>query len=383
MKTLLKNARLVTDGTIIENNDALAENGKILAIGQPGQLTGDQVIDLQDNYLAPGFIDLHCHGGDGYEFIDATEEAFLNACAIHASHGTRVLYPTVSATDFDTMYRVLETAEKVIPKCPLEIPGIHLEGPYLSLEMSGGQDPAYIKKPDPAEYMPLLDRFGHLIARWTYAPEQDDGSFLEALNRYGVIPAIGHSAAQYSHILPAFENGCRLVTHLYSCTSTITRSGGFRRLGVIESAYLLDGMYAEAIADGCHLPADLLKLIIKLKGTDRVCLITDAIRFAGVDATTPLLGGTQSMPYLIEDGVAKLADRSAFAGSIATTENLLQRSVQAGIALPDVVKMMTQTPAEVMGLTGKGRIAPGFDAQFTVFDHDLKICREFEQLQLS
>ena len=377
MKTLLTNARIVTDGTILDESEVLVADGKILAVGDLRQCATDEIIDLQGNYLAPGFIDLHCHGGDGYEFIDATEEAFLTACAIHAAHGTRVLYPTISATDFDTMYRVLETAEKVIPQCPLEIPGIHLEGPYLSLEMSGGQDPAYIKAPETAEYERLLNRFGHLIARWTYAPERDDGSFLNALNRRGITPAIGHSAARYEHILPAYENGCRLVTHLYSCTSTITRSGGFRRLGVIESTYLLDGMYAEAIADGCHLPADLLKLIIKLKGTDRVCLITDAIRFAGVDATTPLLGGTQSMPYIIEDGVAKLADRSAFAGSIATTDALLQRSVQAGIALPDVVKMMTQTPAEVMGLAAKGRIAPGYDAQFTVFDSNLHICQEF------
>ena len=377
MKTLLTNARIVTDGTILDESEVLVADGKILAVGDLRQCATDEIIDLQGNYLAPGFIDLHCHGGDSYEFIDATEEAFLTACAIHAAHGTRVLYPTISATDFDTMYRVLETAEKVIPQCPLEIPGIHLEGPYLSLEMSGGQDPAYIKAPETAEYERLLNRFGHLIARWTYAPERDDGSFLNALIRWGITPAIGHSAARYEHILPAYENGCRLVTHLYSCTSTITRSGGFRRLGVIESTYLLDGMYAEAIADGCHLPADLLKLIIKLKGTDRVCLITDAIRFAGVDATTPLLGGTQSMPYIIEDGVAKLADRSAFAGSIATTDALLQRSVQAGIALPDVVKMMTQTPAEVMGLAVKGRIAPGYDAQFTVFDSNLHICQEF------
>ena len=377
MKTLLTNARIVTDGAIFDKTDVLIEEGKIVAVDTAGLFAADEVIDLRGNYLAPGFIDLHCHGGDGFEFIDATEEAFLKTCAIHAAHGTRVLYPTISATDFETMYRVLETAEKIIPECPLEIPGIHLEGPYLSLEMSGGQDPAYIKAPDEAEYEPILERFGHLIARWTYAPERDDGRFLAALNRHGITPAIGHSAAQYEHILPAYENGCRLVTHLYSCTSTITRHGGFRRLGVIESTYLLDGMYAEAIADGCHLPADLLKLIIKLKGADRVCLITDAIRFGGVNATAPLLGGTQSMPYIIEDGVAKLADRSAFAGSIATTEDLLQRSVKAGIALADVVKMMTQTPAEAMGLSSKGRIAPGYDAQFTVFDSDLNIRKEF------
>ena len=374
MKTLLTNARIISDGTIADEKEVLIQDGTILAVENSGCLTADETVDLHGNYLAPGFIDLHCHGGDGYEFIDGTEEAFLKACAVHAAHGTRVIYPTISATDFSTMYRVLETAEKVLPKCPIEIPGLHLEGPYLSPEMSGGQDPAYIKAPDAAEYEPLLERFGHLIARWTYAPERDNGSFLTALNRNRITASIGHSAARYDQILPAYENGCRLVTHLYSCTSTITRQGGFRRMGIIESTYLLDDMYAEAIADGCHLPGDLLRLIVKLKGADRVCLITDAIRFAGVDSTEPLQGGTQSMPYIIEDGVAKLADRSAFAGSIATTDVLLKQSVQAGIPLTDVVKMMTQTPADIMRLKTKGRIVPGFDAQFTVFDKEFNIC---------
>ena len=162
------------------------------------------------------------------------------------------------------------------------------------------------------------------------------------------------------------------MTHLYSCTSTLVRKGGFRKLGVIESAYLLDGMYAEAICDGCHLPPELMRLILKGIGPDRTALITDAIRFAG-SAQTGLVGGSGSVSYFIEDGVAKLADRSAFAGSIATTGRILQVTRDMGIPLEDAVKMLTAVPAKIMGLRTLGRIAPGYEAVFTAFDRDLRI----------
>ena len=131
--------------------------------------------------------------------------------------------------------------------------------------------------------------------------------------------------------------------------------------------------YVEAIGDGCHLPPELLRLIVKLKGTDRVCLITDAIRHAGMENCDSVLGGTESVPYIIEDGVAKLADRSAFAGSIATTIRLAKCAVEAGVSLAEAVRMLTETPANMMGLEHKGRVAIGFDAQFTVFDKDFNI----------
>ena len=357
----------MTDGKVIEGQGVLVEDGKILALCE--SLPEDaEVVDLGGRYLLPGLIDLHCHGGDGFEFIDGTEESILGACQIHADHGTRVLYPTISATDYDTMVRSLEAIEACRDRMPLEIPGVHLEGPYLAPEMCGAQDTGVIRLPDPREYEALYERFGSLIARWSYAPERDaDGKFLAFLKEKGITPATAHSSAEYSHMVEALEGGNRLVTHLYSCTSTITRHGGFRHLGVIESAFLLDDIYVETIADGCHLPPELLRMIVKIKGVDRVCLVTDAIRFGGL--TRGEVGG--NVPYLIEDGVAKLMDRSAFAGSIATADVLIARTVKAGFSLPDTVRMMTETPARLMGLSSKGRIAPGFDADFTVLDRDL------------
>lgn len=375
MVSIIKNARIVSDGKLLENQWIAVKDGMIEALlPASGPIPGDaQIIDLKGNYLSPGWIDLHCHGAGGHEFIDGTKEAILSACNLHAAHGTRILYPTVSATDIPTIEKFLIALDACRQDADLIIPGAHLEGPYLAPEMCGGQDPQYITAPVEVDYQALIARFGDLITRWDYAPERDDGRFQDALNAHGILGAIAHSAAEYDVVKRALENGCHLVTHLYSCTSTITRHQGFRHLGIIESAYLLDDMYVEAIADGCHLPAELMRLIVKGKGMEKVCLITDAIRHAGLTEITGQAGGTDSVPYIIEDGVAKLADRSAFAGSIATSDVLLRRTCKAGIPMPQVIRMMTKTPAEVMGLKEYGSIAPGYRACFTVFDENLDV----------
>lgn len=369
---ILTNGKIVTDGRVLEGYDILIDQGKITALVPAGEAKAE-THDLGGNYIAPGFIDLHCHGGGGFEFIDATEEAFREICALHAAHGTRVIYPTISATDYDTMVRVLQTAQKMRHDCALEIPGVHLEGPYFAPEMCGGQAASSIRDIDPTEYVSLLTQFGDIIARWDYAPEKDpDNAFLQALTERGVVPATAHSNGEYEDVLRALDGGNRLITHLYSCTSTITRHQGFRHLGIVESAYLQDELYVEAIADGCHLPSALLSMIVKLKGADRVCLITDALRPGGIGEEGKVYTDC-AVPYIIEDGVAKLPDRSAFAGSIATADVLLKTAVDAGCSIANAVKMLTQTPAAVMGLTAKGRIAPGYDAQFTLFDDKLTI----------
>ena len=375
MVSVIRNARSVTDGKILDGHVIVLKDNVIDAVLPAENFVipeGAEVKDLQGNFISAGWIDLHCHGAGGFEFIGGTDEAILTACQIHFDHGTQILYPTISATKHETSWQALEALEKVIDKCPMEIPGVHMEGPYLSKAMCGAQDTQYITKPIREDYLQLMDRFPKLIKRWTYAPEEDEnGEFLKELVKRGITPSMGHTNADYQDVMDAFEGGCRLVTHLYSCTSSITRHSGFRHLGVTECAYLLDDMYVETIADGCHLPAPLMQMIVKCKKNDHICLITDAISFAGMENTDALQGGTQSIPYLIEDGVAKLMDRSAFAGSIATTDVLLKRTVAAGVEMPNVIRMMTENPAKAMGLDKKGRIAPGYDAQFCVFDKEL------------
>ena len=248
------------------------------------------------------------------------------------------------------------------------IAGVHLEGPYLSPAQSGAQDKALITPPIREDYEKIIARFGHIIKRWDYAPERDEnGEFAAYLHAHGILPSAGHTDAIYDDMRLARENGCRLITHFYSCTSTITRDKGFRRLGVLECGYLWDDMYIEIIADGKHLPAELLQLIFKLKPHDKIVLVSDSLKVTGEDALTSSVGTT---PCIIEDGVCKLLDRSAFAGSIATADRLLRVATrEGGLPLTDAVQMGAANPAALMGLN-KGSLAARMDADILIADEE-------------
>lgn len=235
----------------------------------------------------------------------------------------------------------------------------------------------FITPPIKADYESLIEEYGESISRWTYAPENDtNGEFCKYLTEHGVIVSAGHTDAKYADMQTAIENGCTLITHLYSCTSTVTRDHGFRSLGVIESAYLRDELYVEIIADGKHLPPDLIKMIIKIKGTDKVALITDSLEIAGTDITEGVMSGTE---FIVEDGVCKLKDRSAFAGSVATADKLIQTlTKECGYEIPTAVKMLTEIPAKILKIDDKkGVLAKGKDADIIVFDEEIKITDVF------
>ena len=333
----------------------------------------DEVFDMTGYYVSPGFIDIHTHGGGGYRFEGSTEE-IVHGCNFHLKHGTTAICPTVSAAPFASMEASARNIKAAMadPRVKGTVLGVHMEGPYLSAKQAGAQCPTHITPPVEEDYLPFIRENADVISRWTYAPENDtDERFVKTLQEYGIIPSAGHTDAIYGDLLRAYEHGCALVTHLYSCTSTVTRDHGFRRLGVIETAYLMDDMFVEIICDGKHLPPELIRLIHKIKGADRIALVTDSLALAGTEQTH---GFMQDTEFIIEDGVCKLMDRSAFAGSIATADRLVRVAVkEAGIPLPDAVKMMTLTPARIMGLTGKGRLAAGMDADLAVFDENIQI----------
>lgn len=346
------------------------ENGKIVEVSKEDK-QAEESYDYTDKYVSAGFIDLHTHGAGGYAFMNSSVEDVIKGCDYHLAHGTTSILPTISAGEFAKMKQAVVNIHKAKGKTKGNILGAHLEGPYLSSKQAGAQCPVFITPPQKADYESLIEEYGESIARWTYAPENDvNGEFCKYLAEHRIIASAGHTDAKYQDMQIAIEKGCNLITHLYSCTSTVTREHGFRALGVIESAYLRDELCVEIIADGKHLPPDLIKMIIKIKGTDKVALITDSLEIAGTDGKEGVMSGTE---FIVEDGVCKLKDRSAFAGSVATADCLIRTLVNdCGYPVPTAVKMLTEVPAKILNVS-KGKFDKGYDADIIVFDEEIKM----------
>ena len=362
----------------------MIENGKILDVAQQDVDFPDaQLIDAQGNFVSPGFIDIHIHGGGGADFMDGTVEAFLQIAQTHAQHGTTSMLPTTLTCEKEDLIQTLVAYQKA-QLCNVQgadFIGMHLEGPYFALAQRGAQDPKFIRDPDPVEYREILDSFD-FIKRWSAAPELKGAvEFGKYVSSKGVLAAIAHTDAIYEEVMDAFQNGgFTLATHFYSAMSGVTRRNAFRYAGVIESAYLLDDMDVEIIADGVHLPAPLLKLIYKIKGPDRIALITDAMRAADMPEGESTLGSYKNgLKVIVEDGVAKLPDRTSFAGSVATADRLLRTMLDlAEVPLVEAVQMMTTTPARIMGISSqKGSFAKGSDADVVLFNKQIDIQQTF------
>jgi N-acetylglucosamine-6-phosphate deacetylase len=373
------NAKIITPTRIIKNGTLLARNGKIIAIAE-GNIDSDAetVINADGKYLSPGFIDIHVHGGGGHDFMDNTVEAYLEIAKLHASHGTTAFTPTTLSCEHEALLKTLNLYEESEPlnKNGAQFLGMHIEGPYFAMEQRGAQDPRFIRPPDPKEYQEILQH-SSVVKRWSAAPELKGAvEFGRFLKSKGILPSIAHTNAIYEEVLEAYENGYTHITHFYSCMSGVSRRNAYRYAGVVESGYLLEDMTVEIIADGRHLPPALLKLVYKIKGPDKIALITDAMRAAGMPPGESVLGDLRNgLKVIVEDNVAKLPDRSAFAGSVATTIQLVKNMITlADVPIIDAVKMMTTTPAKIMKADDTmGSITVGKNADLVIFDDDINL----------
>ena len=374
----ITNGRVITPQGII-NGTILANQTKIAAISERDIDAPDaQVIDARGGYVSPGFIDIHVHGGGGHDFMDGSEEAFLEIARTHARYGTTAMVPTTLTAEKTDLLKTLDLYATADAKntTGAQFLGMHLEGPYFAMNQRGAQDPRYIRNPDEEEYKEII-AYSKAIKRWSAAPELPGAiKFAKYLQANGIMPALAHTDAIYEEVAEAFENGYTLTTHLYSGMSGVTRRNAYRYAGVIEAAFLIDAMDVEVIADGIHLPAPLLKLVYKIKGPDRMALITDAMRAAGMPEGDSVLGNKDTgLKVIVEDGVAKLPDRSSFAGSVATCDRLVRTMMtMADVPLPEAIKMMTKNPAKIMGVDDrKGALVEGLDADIAIFDEQINI----------
>lgn len=369
------NGKVITPQGVDRQARLVLKAGRIAEITrEQGGVEGAQTIDAQGAYVAPGCIDIHLHGGDGHDFTEATPEAFRAIAYAHATQGVTTLYPTLAVAPTTVFRQAIKACETVVSQ-PYEgarIEGLHLEGNYINPLLKGGQDERFIQLPDPAEYQELLEST-RLIKRWTAAPELPGAlEFARYAHSKGILVSLGHTAADYPTVKRAYEAGFTHATHFYNAMSGVHKQREYKHEGTIESVYLVPEMTVELVADGIHVPPAILRLVCAFKGIDRISLISDAMAAAACLRPEHLRLDPR---MIVEDGVCKLADRSALTGSIASGIRLLQVMVEkAEIPVADCVRMAATNPARLMSINDrKGSIEQGKDADLILFDENFRL----------
>ena len=361
----ITNCRILTPAGWLEGGSILVEDNKIKEVlTSATPVAGAEVVDAKNCIAAPGGIEMHVHGGGGRDFMEGTEEAFRVAVNAHLQNGTTAIFPTLSSSTVPMIEAACETCDKMMAEPDSPVLGLHLEGPYFNPKQAGAQIPEWIKAPVKYEYAPLLDKY-KCMKRWDEAPELPGSiEFIECCKEHGVLPSIGHTRATYEDVHRANEAGMTHATHFYNAMPVVYKNREFKVAGTVESIFAEQNMTVEMIADGIHVPPIMLRMIYQIKGVEKTALVTDSL------ACSCTHGDAAFDPRVIlEDGVCKLADRSALAGSIATMDRLIRTCVQqAGIPLEDAFRMSSETPARIMGvLDRKGTLEAGKDADIVLY----------------
>ncbi|CAN5373713.1 N-acetylglucosamine-6-phosphate deacetylase [soil metagenome] len=368
---LLTNGRLILPDRIAEGFSLRVVEGKIVALERDLPTGDDEVFDLEGNFLAPGFIDLHVHGGAGRDAMEGTTEAFRAICDYHLGGGTTSLLLTTVTAPLPEIARVVRRINDARASLS-QLRGAHLEGPFISPAKHGAQRSEFILEPKP-EFVEQFLAMRPGVERVTLAPELPGVEELIArLTMNGISVSGGHSAAWDEEARAGFERGMRQVTHTFNCMSSLRRRNGERVAGLLEFALSEPEIFCELIADGHHVSATLMRMLYRAKGAEGICLVTDATAGAGLpDESRFALGGTEC---LVRDGACWVADGSALAGSAARMIDLVRQMVDVvGTPLHEAIRMATETPARAMGWKSKGALEVGRDADLVVLSPGLEI----------
>ena len=377
-KTWIGNGRIVLPQEVLEQGSLLVENGRIAAVNEPCP-EGAEVVDAKGGYILPGFIDIHVHGGGDSDFMDNEVSAFHAAARAHCAHGTTAIVPTTMTCADSLLEEVIDCflEAKQQPQDGAELLGLHLEGPYFSAASKGAQPISEQRIPTREALESVIKRAKGTILRWDAAPELPNMDvFAQVMKENNIMASVAHTAATAGEAIAAYDNGFNHVTHFYNATSTFHKKNGIVYSGVVEATYISDDVTVELIGDGCHIPKESMLLARKIKGADKICLITDAMRAAGTDHTTSILGARDTgVPVVVKDDVAQLTDLSSYAGSIATMDRCLRTAhVRYGIPLEEVSRMLSLTPARLMGVDNRlGSLEVGKDADVVIMNCDFQV----------
>lgn len=365
------NGRILTPGGWLTGGSVIINDNKIEAVANNElPVVGADIINAQGCDIVPGGIEMHVHGGGGRDFMEGCEEAFRVAVDAHLQHGTTAIFPTLSSSTVPMIEKAVETCDRLMKEENTPIMGLHLEGPYFNPQQAGAQIPEWIKAPVPEEYEPILEHSA-CLKRWDEAPELEGSiPFIKSCCKHGVLPAIAHTRAKYEDVHAANEAGMTHATHFYNAMPVVYKNREFKVPGTVESIFAEENMTVEMIADGIHVPPVMLRMIYQIKGVEKTALITDALACSASNDTTAF-----DPRVILEDGVCKLADRSALAGSIATMDRLVRTCVQqAHIPMADACRMASETPARIMGIYDrKGSLEKGKDADIIMFNAEQQL----------
>jgi N-acetylglucosamine-6-phosphate deacetylase len=373
MKGIVFKGNLVLSDKILENGTVVIEGGRIIGVfpSAAGQaFEGSDVVDFCDHYIAPGLIDLHLHGAMGRDVMDGNIAGLQEIAAYQAGTGVTGFVATTLAAALpqisDAVMGVKAAQTKPLPS---EILGLHLEGPFLSFEKKGAQNPEFIRPIDLEAMSTILELCAGIKSIITVAPEMGDNlSFIPAFREGGLVVSIGHSAATYELAMTSFERGVAHATHLYNAMSGWLP----REPGVIGAVLDSDRVTAELIADGIHVHPAALRMAIRQKGIERICLITDSLNAAGLGEGESRVGGLE---VVVRKGQARLKESGTLAGSILTLNQAVKNVIDwTGVSVPQAVRMASLNPARVLGLDGQmGSIEANKLANLAVFDRDFNV----------
>ncbi len=361
-RTLITGGTIITPDKTLENHTLVVENGVIQAIAAgitPG--ANDTVIDAVGQTIIPGLVDVHVHGGDGHDTMDATPAALHGMARFFARHGVTGYYPTTMTDTPQAIQRALENAAACPqPSDGAQHLGVHIEGPYLSKHYPGAQPPTHFRPPQPVEYAAWMQT--GVVRLITVAPEVEGAlPMIEALAAQGVEFAAGHTNATFDEVGQGVARGLRQVTHTFNGMRPLHH----REPGILGAALTDDRLYAQIIADGVHSHPAMVKLLFRAKGAGRVLLITDAMSAAGLPDGDYKLG---AQAVTVQEGIARIPEGN-LAGSTLTLDRAVQNVIAwTGLTLAEVLPAATSTPAAAMNLTRKGRLAPGMDADIVLLD---------------
>ncbi len=375
---LFRNVTLILPDRLAPSSSLRVRDGQIETFTVGGLVLdphdGEEIIDGAGAYLAPGFVDGHVHGAAGRDTMQASSDAFDAILAFHARGGTTGATLTTTAAPFSQILDVLAAARRHrAHPGGAELLGIHVEGPYFAPTKAGAHRPEWLKHPTLAETARLLD-FADVITQVTLAPELPGAlDLIQALHARGVLASGGHSDAWDHEAAAAHARGMTRVTHVFNAMSSARRRDGVRHAGLLEYALAEPSIQCELIADGHHVTPTLLRLLLRAKGPEGVCLITDATAGAGLPEGASFALADNAC--LVRGGVGVTADGAALAGSVSTMVDGVRHLVRVlDVPLPAAVRMASTHPAAALRRGHeRGRLAPGLRADLVLLSDALEV----------